>query len=251
MNQIEPRRLLTFTIPAAIIAALLGWLIGESKPMWVQPETRKIVTMGTVGWVPTTETTQAAERATAARVNAVFGGLLGLSLGLAGGLATRSPRRGIIAGLLGMVGAALVGFGVSYAVIPLFHRFRDSLPDDMLASMIMHGAIWTSAAMIAGLALGLSLGRGVSRLGWIVLEAFLGATMGTVVFDVAGSILATADRTGEPVSASSMTRLAARLLIAVSVAIGASLGCKAWGKRGSKRDVAMPTDGTPFLSRTS
>ena len=226
MNSTDLRRLLSLTITAAIAAGLLAWLIGETKPMWAVPASRPQMTMGTLGMIPTTETIQVAEVATAARLHGVFGAFLGLAMGVAGGLASRSPRRAMRAGLLGMACAAAVGIAAPYAVIPLFNRFRDSFPEELVGSILMHGLIWASLGVTAAFALAFGQGGGSGRLGHILWGGLLGALVGTVIFDMTGAVFSANDHTGEPVSTSSASRLAARLIISVSVAIAASLGAR-------------------------
>jgi hypothetical protein len=226
MNSTDLRRLLALTITAAIAAGLLAWLVGETKPMWAVPASRPQMTMGTLGMIPTTATIQAAEVATAARLHGVFGAFLGLAMGVAGGLASRSPRRAMHAGLLGMACAAAVGIAAPYAVIPLFNRFRDSFPEELVGSILMHGLIWTSLGVTAAFALALGQGGGTGRLGRVLWGGLLGALVGTVIFDVSGAVFGANDHTGEPVSTTSASRLAARLVISVSVAIAASLGSR-------------------------
>lgn len=237
MTSNDSRRLWAWTLSAATAAGLAAWLIGETKPMWVEAEKRVMMTMGTPGTVATSQTLQAAEVATAARLHGVFGGCLGLALGIAGGLASGSPRRGIRIGLLGMVCGAVVGFGASYAVVPIFYRVRDSFSIDLIPSFLMHGVIWGCLSATAAIALAVGLGGGTSRFGRAVSGGLLGALFGAIIFEMSGAVCFANDDTGWPVSKSAASRLMARLLIAVSVAIGASVALEV---RRSSRLIETP-----------
>ena len=124
----------------------------------------------------------------------------------------------IAAGLIGAVLGLASGAGFSFAVLPLFLRTAPIYPEyDLILSMIMHGSIWGATGAVAGLAFG--VGTGERRLlGRSLLAGFIGAVLGAVVFDLVGVFLFPTGTTGEPISATWVTRLMARLLVTIATA---------------------------------
>src|SRR5262249_31046379 len=97
------RRLWWIVALAAVVAAIAPWLVAESGVTKVRPANSPVPTSGVVIMVPTVTTTQAADVKIAARVFGLFGGLLGLLLGFAGGWSQRCLRSacaGLLFGLL-------------------------------------------------------------------------------------------------------------------------------------------------------
>ena len=101
-----------------------------------------------------------------------YGGLgmiLGLTLGVAGGLARRSPGAAIAAGIVGMVVGGAAGAGMTTVLLPIYHATRAAFPDadqnnDLALALETHGGIWLAVGAAAGLAPRHRLGR--RRRGW-------------------------------------------------------------------------------------
>lgn len=166
-----------------------------------------------------------------ARINSIngatsfgaLGGLLGLALGVVGGWSRRSRSHALRGGLVGLILGALAGGMPSFALMPLQWKTRsdDTSMSSLIVPLLFHLGLWVGAGLAAGLAFG------VGRFGWksprtieAALAGLAGALVGTFVFEVAGALLFPFDFTSQPISTSPLTRLVARLTLAVFVALG-------------------------------
>jgi hypothetical protein len=214
------RWLALWTIAAAIVAGLAAWLAGETSLVWVAPRKVPMVTVGQKHFGTTADTERAAIVATSARSNAAFGALLGLAFGAAGGMARRSAGGAVKAALLGAIVGGSGGYVASYCLVPVYYRHSHRFVVDLIPSMLLHGALWGSVGALAALALGVGWGAGPSQLVRCLIGGALGAFIGTAAFDLLGAILFASDDTSEPVSTSAASRLFARMLAAVFIALG-------------------------------
>jgi hypothetical protein len=154
----------------------------------------------------------------------VFGGLLGMAMGLGGGLTRRSPIHALMGAIAGLLLGAVAGGLPSLWVMPWQWRHRNDDPStqQLLMPLLVHFALWGATGLAAGLAFGLASGG--SR-PYRILEAALaglaGAMLGTFVFEMAGAILFPLDHTASPFSSTAGTRLLARLCVAGFVGLGA------------------------------
>jgi hypothetical protein len=154
----------------------------------------------------------------------VLGGLLGLALGLAGGLSSRSSSRALTGAVAGLILGSAAGALPSFAVMPWQWRHRNDDPNasDLLVPLFIHLALWSALGLAAGLAFGIGCGgTRRSRLVEAALAGLVGAILGTFVFEMVGAMLFPFAHTADPFSATSGTRLLARLCVCVFVAIGA------------------------------
>ena len=149
-----------------------------------------------------------------ALVGAVQSFILGLT---AGSLIGRfSVRRGLTAGLAGILLGASLGAASSYGLTPLYFSRMETA--DVTLSLLIHLGIWAAVGAASGVAFGLGSGnRDVfvrSLVGGITGEA-----LGTLLFDMSGVFLPLA-HTERPLSQEAGTRLAANLVLCLCVAIG-------------------------------
>jgi hypothetical protein len=220
--QVGSRRLWAWTIPAAILAGLAAWWLGETSAFRVAPEEKEFMAMGRMINFHTPQTREAAGVATATRAHAALGALLGLALGVAGGTARRSLRAALFAGLAGLLVGAVTVAATTFWGVRLYNRVRFDLPSELIASLLVHGWIWSWVGAAGGLALGFALGGRRTVVGAVV-GGMLGALVGTVVYELLGAILFPIAETGQPISTTWATRLLARLLVAIAAASGATL----------------------------
>ena len=169
----------------------------------------------------TPETKAAAVRVTLTRLQAIFGGLLGMALGAAGA-AGRSVKAALVAGLVGGVLGAALGAGSPAVVLPVYERYRQAHDSDLTASMVMHASLWGGIGAAAGLGLGIGLG-GRWRPWRGALGGLVGALAGAVLFDLVGALAFPLDETGLPDPTSARARLMGRLVVAAAVAALATL----------------------------
>jgi hypothetical protein len=169
--------------------------------------------------------TPATESVAAVRNGALTFGVLGLclggALGIAGGLAQRSPIATTRGGLLGAILGLALGAGLSLALLPWSLRLQNRYSDDelivLLISLVMHALIWGLVGASAGLAF--AVGCEEPRL-WTraFVAGFFGAIVGTVAFELAGGLFFPLAATHQPISETWPTRLLARLLVTLAVA---------------------------------
>jgi hypothetical protein len=218
-------------LAAGLVAGLAAWIVGEQSLHIFTParewRTGKVDAVSRLK--PTVATVRAADTKNAALGFSILGASLGLALGGAGGLARRSSRQALVAGLAGLVlGGALV-LVVTLAALPLYYRAKDldRSQDDLVLALGTHVSIWSMAGIGGGLALGLGLGdRG--RLGSALVGGLVGAAMGTVVFEFLGAVAFPIEAyAAEPISNTPGSRLLARLVVAVGTSIGAAVGALA------------------------
>jgi hypothetical protein len=154
---------------------------------------------------------------------AILGGVTGLMLGLAGGLAGRSRARGVIVGLASLAAGTIVGALASFALIPLF--FRGLVPDlnDLLTPILIHGGIWMAIGALGGLAFAIGMGRG-RHVPVAVGAACVGAFVASVLFHLLSEGLFADSSSTAPLAKSALARLLAMLLVTVLVAVGAARG---------------------------
>lgn len=215
-----PRSFAAWLIGAAVVAGLAAGLFGETDLVWVVPERVPLNTMGQISYQISPETQRTAIIGTSARMLGVFGALLGLALGLVGGRARPSPRFTPVAGLIGLVIGAVVGVGASYGGLLLYYQFHEPSTDDLMTSLLMHCGMWGCLGAAAAVGLAIGAGGGPSRFARVVLSGALGAVLGAASFEILGALLFASDETGEPISKTAVTRLLARLLVAVLTALG-------------------------------
>jgi hypothetical protein len=216
-------RLWLRVLPAALVAGLASWLVGETPLVRVPPREDTMAVMGRSFSSSTPRSRQAADDASAARFYGLLGAALGLALGLTGGLYRRSPRAASAAALLGVVAGASCGMVAARGAVPLYHRLHYSVPNDLIASRAMHAAVFAAAGAAGGLALGAGLG-GRSRLVRSTLGGVLGALVGAVAFEFLGALLFPFSDTGHPLSATAPARLLAPLILSAFASMGASGG---------------------------
>ena len=209
------RPMWTLALLAGLAAGAIAWGIGEAT----------LVTDSTV--VRRRGTTEATVAAVGVR-NGVssfgaLGAVLGLGLGLAGGSIGRSIPRAVVAGVVGLLVGGAIGIGTARLLVPVYFENREA--NDLIHPLLVHGGIWGAVAAVAGLAFGLGLG-GWGRAIRTALAAAAAALLATVVYEIAGGLLFPTAMTDRPVSATWETRLMARLLIALPVAIGSVLAAR-------------------------
>ena len=163
-----------------------------------------------------------------------LGGLLGLTLGLAGGLAARrsiaaTTGAAILGLLLGVVGSA----SASRFLVSFFYKNYDPVSTDLIFPLLTHSVIWSVVGALGGLAFGLGIG-GPRRWQASLVGGLTGGAAAAVVYELVGALFFASSKTDLPLSASSTTRGMALLLVAGLSAIGAVLAVCQPAKRKAK-----------------
>lgn len=214
-------------VAAAVAAAGIAWGLGEAGALTVKPAITLYMVMGATVLGPNGATRQAAEIRTSALTYGVFGALLGLGLGLAGGWSSGRGGRIGAASAGGAVAGGAAGAAASLAVLPLYFRWAGDRLGDPFLSLAMHAGLWAPLGAAAGLAFGLGLGRGGARgLAAAALGGLTGALLGTVAYDLLGAFNFPMAETVNPVAESRPARLATFLTLALFTAAGVLLGTR-------------------------
>ena len=151
-----------------------------------------------------------------------LGGLLGMALGLAGGLSRSAPKSALVGAIVGLVLGAASGTLPSFAIMPWHwkHRGDDEYRGQLVLPTLVHLGLWCSLGLTAGLAFGLGrYGPRPARLFVTGSAGLIGAIIGTCLFELAGAFLFPLAETVNPFSATSQTRLLARLSVALFVGL--------------------------------
>lgn len=217
------RRAQCFLALAGLLAGLVAFAAGEAVYKLIPAELVKVNTMGQIMMAPTEKTARAADVRNAALAFGLLGVCLGSFMGTAGGLARRSAsamaRAGVLGAVLGLAAGALISFGL----LPIFLDTQPFHPEhELILSVIMHMAIWGVTGAAAGLAFAVGLGerRLVAR---AIAAGFVGAALGSLVFELVGAALFPLASTGQPISTTWPSRLLARLLVTAASVAGVIL----------------------------
>jgi hypothetical protein len=215
-------------LAAGFLAGLAGFVIGEAAPILLPasfdlpPELRR--NTNSVPLEIERRRGGARDRA-AALAYGGLGAVLGLALGAAGGLARRSARAAIGAGLTGLVLGGAAGAGTTLALLPSFHATRAAASDeewnnDLALALRTHGGIWLAIGAVGGLALGLGL-VGWPRVGRAIIGGMLGAALAAVIYEFAGAVFFPVAETFRPMAITPAPRLMANLAVALGVSAAA------------------------------
>jgi hypothetical protein len=218
-------------LAAGLLAGLAGFGIGEAAPKLFRPSLEfSPELMRDRNRIPieTDRRARVAGDQSAALAYSGLGMVLGLALGAAGGLARRSPRAAIAAGVVGLVLGGTAGAGMSRILLPLFHASRTAFSEedhnnDLALALRTHGGIWLAVGAAAGLALGIGLGGGGARMARALIGGIMGAGIAAVIYEFGGAILFPVAETFRPMAMEMIPRLLAHLAVALCVAAGALL----------------------------
>jgi hypothetical protein len=216
-------------LTAGLVAGFASWGIGEVTHGRLAPPDLVNVASPSGGGLPASQVQKlegakrSAQMLDAALVFGSLGAALGLTLGWAGGSARRSARSAWKAAVVGfLLGGAAGGTSIG-AVLPVYFRTFDPDKNELILGLVFHLLISAAAGAAGGAAFGVGLGdrrRGARA----VLGGLLGAAAGALVYQVVGAIAFPLDGTSKPISATWVTRLFARLAVAILAAAGTAMG---------------------------
>lgn len=168
------------------------------------------------------------------------GALLGLTLGIAGGLARRPPRVSVVPSLVGLATGGVLGAATSYGVFTAFHTLTDANSSELIPSLLAHGGLAALVGASGGLAFGLA-SEGWGRAGRCAIGGMAGAVLGAVLFEVVGAVVFPVAKTGDPIAAEGSARLLWHALVNLLAALGAAAVAEAPAKVTKSTPTPAPT----------
>ena len=211
----------TLTMGLALLGGTAAWIVGELALDYFKPS--EAASSQRFDFTALNKEMAVVSSYNGAVAFGALGGLVGLALGLAGGLTRRSRSAALLGGTVGLVLGASAGVLPSLAIMPWQWRHRNDDPSStqLLMPMLIHFGLWCGVGLAGGLAFALGTGaRKPLRLADAAITGLIGAIVGTFVFELAGALLFPLASTAQPFSATSITRLLARLCVAGFVAVG-------------------------------
>jgi hypothetical protein len=248
----HPRRVLVIALLAGLAAGLVAWLGGEAVHGRFAPpdELLHSANFARSPELAREQTIALIKNATLAF--GLLGAVLGLVLGVAGGVGAwlrGGPHPGFDGGVgagsragphppfghplpggegfglraaaIGLVAGGAAGAGLAQVLVPIAAGDLVSISESLVFAMLIHGGIWSAIGAAGGLAFGIGIGGRAAALPGAV-GGLVGAVLGTIVYDLAGAVIAPLAETGAPLSATWGTRLLARVAVCVLAALGAA-----------------------------
>jgi hypothetical protein len=214
-------------------AGLVSWLAGELAHGAFRPRLIVVEAMGMKSLQPSRESQRAADLKNATLVFSILGGVTGLAVGIAGGMAIHSPARGLKVGLLALGAGALVGALASFALARFF--FQELIPDsnDLLSPILIHGGIWTAIAAVGGIAFAFATGTSKRRLADAIAGACFGAILATIFYHALAAAVFPEAKSTEVVANTAIVRFLAMSLVPILTAVGAAIGAQGGFLRGA------------------
>ncbi len=212
LGTIQPGRLWTLSLVAAVLAGVAAWLVGEATLEYFVPPPKIVGNVNT----PAIADSIVADRKNASLAHGVLGAVLGLALGLAGGLARRSPVAALASGIAG----SLIGLGValaaSEAILPFYFqqaaRNPDALTQDLILPLLVHAGVWAAIGAAGGISLGLGLGL-KKQIVSAALSGLIGGALGACAYELIGALAFPSGRTSQLLASSWAPRLLGKLAV--------------------------------------
>jgi hypothetical protein len=227
--------LVPLALGAGLLAGVASWFVGELVLHVFVPPYEAQHVMGQTIMKASFKDRSAAETKNATLAFAVLGGLLGATLGMAGGIARRSTKAGMGSSALGLVLGAVLGAGTSLALLPLYFRALDKaqeeLSRDLTLPLLVHGGIWAACGLAGGVAFAIGLGAGRIRLVKAAVGGIIGAVLGAALYELIGAIAFPQDNTSSPQATIWIARLLARLLVATLSSLLAAVAVSTVARR--------------------
>ena len=226
VSEPTPGRIFLIVVLAGLVAGVLGWLGGERAHEFFPPQTKQLVVFGGgASAVADGASIARASTKNSALAFGLVGASLGLGLGLAGGLVSRSRPWALGAGLVGLVLAGAAGVGAALGLVPVYWSFWYSGNEGffdregMMLPMLLFAGIWSAIGAAGGLAF--ALGHDRERLNCLrmALAGALGGFLGAVAFEITAGLLFSTVRQIHPIPPTSWSRLTDRMFLALFVAL--------------------------------
>jgi hypothetical protein len=223
-RRLPPVRVWALALTAGLIAGFASWLIGETfHGRFAPPDARTGRRLTPAEIRSRGMALDAAQALEATLAFGSLGAVLGLALGLAGGCARGSARAAVIAAIAGSILGGTAGALMPRVLLPIYFRMHNPDRDDLILAILIQGGNWSVIGAAAGAAFGIGFGDRGGALR-ALLGGLLGAIAGVLVYELVGGVVFPLDGTSNPLSATSGTRLFARLAVTILASAGAAVG---------------------------
>jgi hypothetical protein len=149
-----------------------------------------------------------------------LGATLGLGLGIVGGVLRGSSRSAVMAGLIGLALGGGAGVAAARGLVPFY--FKNYSGVSLSTPLLVHGGLWMSIAVAAGLAFGLGLG-GPRRAIEALAFAIPGALLATFLYEFTAIWLFPMAQPDRPLPVTPGSRLYAHLVAGLVVSVAMAL----------------------------
>ena len=147
------------------------------------------------------------------------GALLGLTLGVAGVVASGASKRSA-AGAIGLVIGGVLGAVGSFGLFTAYFALVDANAQDMTPSILTHGGVAAMIGAAGGLAFGVGLGgRQLAVRGMV--GGLIGAALGATLVEVLVAVIFPHERIGSPIASAWESRLITHALVDLLACLGA------------------------------
>jgi hypothetical protein len=227
----EFARVWLISLACALLAGVIGWLassVADGYWHWVgrlnDAESVGRDRRDPVFTQKLAEARIAAETKNTALALGIFGGVLGLTFGAAGGFCRGSNRLALLGGMIGLALVAAAAVAASFQIAPLLFKYMGKPPNPS-APLICHTALYAIIGGMGGLVFGVGF-KGWSQALRAMLAGAMGAALGSIVYNVTHTIAFPLEWDFSPLPGKETSRLIAHLCAAVfsMVCIVAVLG---------------------------
>jgi uncharacterized membrane protein required for colicin V production len=191
-SETAPLSVWAFALSLAILGALAAFLIDERFGMRFIPESNMVTIMGSQQNIPTIPATHRAERKNAMLAYGIFGGVLALALGVAGGLARRSSASALRGGVVGLILGSVAAPVATAVLVPIYHRMLNTTPEEestnITLPLLVHCGIWAAIGTAAGMALAIGL-EDRARILSTILGGLFGGVVGASIYEIVGTLV--------------------------------------------------------------
>ncbi len=221
-RSMNPERIWFCAVVSGLLAAIIGWTVSEGASQFIHWEVRVRVEQGNrpdQGNRSVAELLmrlrQEAEARKASLFMGIFGAVLGMSLGAAGGLSRRSARAAKLCGLTGFLVGAAVGTAIPLELVPIFYRSAGKPPDPAFP-LVVQTTLYATIGVVGGAAFGFALSGSYGAAKGLLAGA-MGGILGATTFNLVHTVFYPLEWDLSPMPGTAVSRLLAHLCVAITL----------------------------------